>query len=268
MAVHDRRHGLPERLEGFPHRPLGGRHGHDPRPRGPQPPRGRPSFIPRLLAAYRSGPVAKPFNRKLKWLDKGVASWETVEPDLRYHVRHIAVPAPGTMESLSEIVSFLNSPLLDRSLPLWECYIIEGLDNVEGLPPGSFAIGETATPPALDVVCLQDDAHAGFESLIDSILRQARVHLERLNAPRLETVPASELEVGVQGGGRVAFSGVNAKPPAGRARGVACPVVRRAGRSLRRGALRSARVACGRSRGPAFNSHQRPVSYLLYLGPS
>ena len=93
------------------------------------PPRERHSFIPRLLAAYRSGPVAKPFNRKLKWLDKGVASWETVEPDLRYHVRHIAVPAPGTMESLSEIVSFLNSPLLDRSLPLWECYIIEGLED-------------------------------------------------------------------------------------------------------------------------------------------
>ncbi len=59
------------------------------------PPQEKHNFIPRLLAAYRSGPVAKPFNRKLKWLDKGVASWETVEPDLRYHVRHIAVPAPG-----------------------------------------------------------------------------------------------------------------------------------------------------------------------------
>ena len=93
------------------------------------PPREKKTFIPRLLAAYRSGAVAKPFNQKLKWLDKGVASWETVEPDLRYHVRHIAVPAPGTMQSLSEIVSFLNSPLLDRSLPLWECYIIEGLED-------------------------------------------------------------------------------------------------------------------------------------------
>ena len=93
------------------------------------PAREKKTFIPRLLAAYRSGPVAKPFNQKLKWLDKGVASWETVEPDLRYHVRHIAVPAPGSMQSLSEIVSFLNSPLLDRSLPLWECYIIEGLED-------------------------------------------------------------------------------------------------------------------------------------------
>ncbi len=40
------------------------------------------------------------------------------------------------------------------------------------LPPGSFAIGEAATQPALDVVCLQDDAHIGFDSMIDSILRQ------------------------------------------------------------------------------------------------
>ncbi len=93
------------------------------------PGREKKTFIPRLLAAYRSGPVAKPFNQKLKWLDKGVASWETVEPDLHYHVRHLAVPAPGNMEQLAEIVSFLNSPLLDRGRPLWECYIIEGLED-------------------------------------------------------------------------------------------------------------------------------------------
>lgn len=93
------------------------------------PPREKKTFIPRLLAAYRSGPVAEPFNRKLKWLDKGVASWETTQPDLRYHVRHLAVPPPGALPDLLEIVSFLNSTLLDRSLPLWECYIIEGLKD-------------------------------------------------------------------------------------------------------------------------------------------
>ena len=93
------------------------------------PARQRTTFVAKLLAAYRSDPVAKPFNQKLKWLDKGVASWGTVEPDLHYHVRHIAVPAPGTLQQLSDIVSFLNSPLLDRAMPLWECYIIEGLEN-------------------------------------------------------------------------------------------------------------------------------------------
>ena len=44
---------------------------------------------------------------------------------------------------------------------------------------------------------------------------RARVHLERLNARRRETVPASALVVGVQCGGSDAFSGVTANPAVG-----------------------------------------------------
>ena len=82
------------------------------------------------------------------------------------------------------------------------------------LPPGSFAIATSATRSRrqLDVVCLQDEAHVGFTSMIDSILRQADVHLERLNARRRETVPASELVVGVQCGGSDAFSRRHRQP--------------------------------------------------------
>lgn len=83
------------------------------------------------------------------------------------------------------------------------------------LPPGTIAIDADAEPPALDVVCLQDEAHVGFGSMIESILRQARVHLERLNLRRRETVPASALVVGVQCGGSDAFSGVTANPAVG-----------------------------------------------------
>ncbi|MES1266037.1 MAG: UxaA family hydrolase, partial [Variovorax sp.] len=55
------------------------------------------------------------------------------------------------------------------------------------LPPGSFAIAdERGESPDLDVVCLQDEAHVGFDSMLDSILRQAKIHLERLNARRRE----------------------------------------------------------------------------------
>jgi galactarate dehydratase len=91
------------------------------------------------------------------------------------------------------------------------------------LPPGSYAIvdernvadvGATAGP-GLDVVCLQDEAHVGFLSMIDSILATADEHLERLNARRRETVPASALVVGVQCGGSDAFSGVTANPAVG-----------------------------------------------------
>ena len=83
------------------------------------------------------------------------------------------------------------------------------------LPPGVIPIDAAAQEPQLDVVCLQDEAHVGFGSMIDSILRQARVHLERLNQRRRETVPASELVVGVQCGGSDAFSGVTANPAVG-----------------------------------------------------
>ncbi len=84
------------------------------------------------------------------------------------------------------------------------------------LPPGSFSIVDERKPEStLDVVCLQDDAHVGFMSMVESIVRQAATHLERLNARRRETVPASELVVGVQCGGSDAFSGVTANPAVG-----------------------------------------------------
>ena len=91
------------------------------------------------------------------------------------------------------------------------------------LPPGSFAIVDernvadvgSSADTALDVVCLQDDAHVGFMSMVESIMRQAEQHLERLNARQRETVPAAELVVGVQCGGSDAFSGVTANPAVG-----------------------------------------------------
>jgi galactarate dehydratase len=91
------------------------------------------------------------------------------------------------------------------------------------LPPGTIPlidernvadVGDNADA-ALDVVCLQDDRHVGFMSMIDSIMIQAEEHLERLNMRRRETVPASELVVGVQCGGSDAFSGVTANPAVG-----------------------------------------------------
>lgn len=82
------------------------------------------------------------------------------------------------------------------------------------LPPGSFPIADERAPE-LDVVCLQDEAHVGFMSMIDSIMNSAKHHLERLNARRRETVPASALVVGVQCGGSDAFSGVTANPAVG-----------------------------------------------------
>lgn len=91
------------------------------------------------------------------------------------------------------------------------------------LPPGSLAIVDERSvadvgagdEPGPDVVCLQDARHVGFVSMIESIMASAEEHLERLNARRRQTVPASALVVGVQCGGSDAFSGVTANPAVG-----------------------------------------------------
>lgn len=60
--------------------------------------------------------------------------------DLDYHVRHLALPKPGDWRQFCIQVSRLHSRTLDIRRPLWEIYVIEGLERVEGLPPGSFAL--------------------------------------------------------------------------------------------------------------------------------
>ena len=60
--------------------------------------------------------------------------------DTEFHLRHIALPKPGDWRQLCIQAARLHARPLDMSRPLWECYIIEGLDNIPGLPKGAFAI--------------------------------------------------------------------------------------------------------------------------------
>lgn len=60
--------------------------------------------------------------------------------DVEFHLRHIALPFPGDWRQLCIQVARLHSRPLDLSRPLWEAYIIEGLDNIPNLPKGSFAV--------------------------------------------------------------------------------------------------------------------------------
>jgi galactarate dehydratase len=65
------------------------------------------------------------------------------------------------------------------------------------------------------IVCLQDEQHVGFQSMIDSIMAMAELRLAELDKRRRETCPAADLVVGVQCGGSDAFSGVTANPAVG-----------------------------------------------------
>jgi len=75
-----------------------------------------------------------PFNQKLDFpLSRlGVPRWiDDEEFDPGYHLRHAALPAPGRYRELFSLISRLHGTLLDRSRPLWECYLIEGLQGTQ-----------------------------------------------------------------------------------------------------------------------------------------
>ncbi|MFO1160611.1 MAG: wax ester/triacylglycerol synthase family O-acyltransferase [Reyranellaceae bacterium] len=53
--------------------------------------------------------------------------------DLDYHLRETTLPAPGTEAQLEEVIGRLHANTLDRSRPLWQFYVISGLENGQGV---------------------------------------------------------------------------------------------------------------------------------------
>ncbi len=74
--------------------------------------------------------LAPVFTRKLALMPFDLANpvWiHDDDIDLDYHVRYMVLPKPGRVEQLEALAARLHSMLLDRSRPLWEFYVIEGL---------------------------------------------------------------------------------------------------------------------------------------------
>ena len=57
------------------------------------------------------------------------------DPDfsIDYHVRRIAVPAPGTLQQALDIATLITADPFDRTRPLWQFVVIEGLENGQAL---------------------------------------------------------------------------------------------------------------------------------------
>lgn len=70
---------------------------------------------------------------------------------LDYHVRHIALPKPGDWRQFCIQSARIHARSLDLSRPLWEMYVIEGLDSFLDLPQGSFAILLKIHHAAIDI---------------------------------------------------------------------------------------------------------------------
>ena len=81
--------------------------------------RGRLHLVPRYRQKLATPPLQT--GRPL-WVD---------DPDfnLEYHVRHTALPPPGSEDQLFLLASRIASQQLDRSKPLWESWLVEGLEG-------------------------------------------------------------------------------------------------------------------------------------------
>ena len=87
-------------------------------------------IVQRVLKGYRESEVGPPFNYYPVFPGFGMPKWaETETFDVSYHIRHAAVPAPGTERQVIDMVMDLHAGMMDRSRPGWIAYVIEGLED-------------------------------------------------------------------------------------------------------------------------------------------
>ena len=76
--------------------------------------------------------------------------------DLEYHVRHGRLPEPGDWRQFCIHMARYHSRPLDMTRPLWEMYVVEGLDNIDWMPKGSYAIATKIHHAAVDGTAIVD----------------------------------------------------------------------------------------------------------------
>lgn len=159
---------------------------------------GKVRFKDILQTFERNLHKSKIFRRKLAGASMGFDTpyWiEDPDFDLEFHVRHISLPKPGDWRQLCILLARLHARGLDMTRPLWEAYVIEGLNEVEGLPANSFAIMLKVHHSAIDGVSgaeivtaihslepdaplppPRDDWHGEAEPSLASVWRRAYVN--------------------------------------------------------------------------------------------
>lgn len=113
-------------------------------------------------------------------------AWEEDEYfDLRYHVVHVALPAPGAMDALQEFMSILMSEGLDPSRPLWRIYVIENVAGGSALFTRMHHCIADGVALVQVLLSLTDAAHAGAAENVTETNAKAEAKVEaRSQAPR------------------------------------------------------------------------------------
>ena len=126
----------------------------------------------------------------------------------------VAIDAPGAEIPIRTLRNIALNPNFGGEVLVLSLGC-EKLQPERLLPEGVIPVAVQGSSCGPDVLRLQDEQHIGFMAMVEAVMQRAVPHLERLNERRRETVPASELVVGVQCGGSDAFSGVTANPAVG-----------------------------------------------------
>jgi diacylglycerol O-acyltransferase / wax synthase len=84
--------------------------------------------VQEIVDAYRRVKPREPFNRIPVFRKTGMPLWQEVDDiAASHHVRHLALPAPGSNQQLHELIADLHAPILERHRPGWKLYVIDGL---------------------------------------------------------------------------------------------------------------------------------------------
>ncbi len=187
--------------------------------------RGRLHLVPRYRQKLATPPLET--GRPL-WVD---------DPDfnLEYHVRHSALPAPGSEEQLFALTSRVASLPLDRSKPLWEFWLVEGLadgrfaliskthhalvDGISGVDLAS-VLFDTARDPAAPNSDLEPWQPRPEPSSAELVLAGARDALSTATGLATRTIAAAvhpettlnRLRDAVEGVGEIVWAGLNPAP--------------------------------------------------------
>jgi WS/DGAT/MGAT family acyltransferase len=188
------------------------------------------------LIEHRIGQVPR-YRQKVRWVPGHLANPVWVDDpdfDVTFHVRRSALPRPGSEEQLRELVGRLMSRRLDRSRPLWEMYLVEGLeggriaiitkthhamvDGVSAVDIGQVILDVTPTPREVsDELWMPESGPGGVSLLIGAVTDVVRRPSAALDTARIGLLDLRATATKLAGtvNGLVAMARTAARPAPG-----------------------------------------------------